>query len=73
MTAKSQHHVVLDAAGASARYRLTCTEPECDGATLIAQPFMNQETWDERCVAFLNLHPTDEVDNQYKSDLQIVI
>lgn len=73
MDTKDQHRVVLDAAGPGARIRLTCYEPGCAGATLIAKPHMTQAIWDKESDAFLELHPTDEVDMQYKSDLQIVI
>lgn len=52
----AQHDVLLDRAGWSGRARLTCYEPGCNGATLIAQPYMSQSVWDEASAAFLDEH-----------------
>lgn len=51
------HNVELDGAGFfSSRPRLTCYT--CDGATLVRQPYMGDETWREQVEAFSQAHPS---------------
>ncbi len=55
-----QHHVVFDTAGFHPHARLTCMQPECKGATLVWQPWMNDKVWNEKVAEFKNDHPQNK-------------
>lgn len=53
-----RHDVRSDKAGFNGRYdRLTCYTKECNGATLVAQPWMSQEVFNRKIDEFLAQHP----------------
>ena len=51
-----KHNVIEDRAGMG-HLRLTCTEPGCNGATLVRQPYMNDAQWGQALHVFKQAHP----------------
>ena len=52
------HDVQYDYAGfLQSHPRLTCYSRSCDGATLVAQPYMTQAIFDDKVREFLKVHP----------------
>lgn len=50
------HDVLKDRTQGGAA-RLTCRSPECNGATLVYQPYMTQEQWTSALLKFFEEHP----------------
>ncbi len=54
----ARHDVASDRCGFNSRYdRLTCYTPGCGEATLVGQPYMTQEVFDQKVEEFLTKHP----------------
>ena len=57
-----EHDVRGDYCGAMTnRARLTCYTRKCNGATLVHQPYMTPEIWDQKRGEFLSVHECREV------------
>ena len=68
------HSVVLDYAGASENIpRFTCYNEECDCATLVRQPYMNNALWNQKLDEFRQLHPFHKALSwaEYKSQMSM--
>ena len=55
-----QHRVIVDRAGFSQLLRYTCMELECNGATLVRQPYMSDAQWETALIEFKQVHPHTE-------------
>jgi len=60
----TEHDVRLDYVGINPRPRLTCYTPECNGATLVCQPYMSEDVWRRKSAEFLLQHPYSCVRNE---------
>lgn len=54
------HKVHLDKTS-SGHHRYTCHSERCAEATIVRQPFMNEERWKADSEAFLKKHPCSKV------------
>ena len=61
------HRVVTDTAGWGKHTRLTCMDPECEGATLVRQPWMSDRLWSDNLREFRVKHPCRDEDMEVLS------
>ncbi len=59
------HDVRLDYVGMSSiRPRYTCYQPGCNGATLLSQPFMDDERWAKEKAVYFAFHPCSAIPDE---------
>jgi len=54
------HDIRYDTAGWGSYPRVTCYTPECQGDTILRQPWMTETQWNEIRSKFLNNHSNQE-------------
>ena len=72
MKETENHLVVSDYAGFFENIpRFTCYNPECNCATLVRQPYMNNAIWNQKTDEFRQLHPFQKALswNEYKAKI----